>query len=103
MVTLLGGHTVGIAHCSNVNTDTMTMGFPIQLMATCASGPNKTVDLDQGSPEVVDNEFYTQISLGRGVLKLDQDLPFHGLTSAVVSQYRENLEVLRADFAKAMI
>ncbi|KAJ0014657.1 hypothetical protein Pint_20743 [Pistacia integerrima] len=103
MVTLLGGHTVGIAHCSNVNTDRMHPGLSFWLTTTCASDPDKTVKLDQGTPEVVDNEFYTQISLGRGVLKLDQDLPFHGLTSGAVSEYRENLEVFRADFAKAMI
>lgn len=103
MVTLLGGHTVGMAHCDNVNTDTRSLGFSVRLTKTCASGPDATVALDQKTPEKVDNEFYRQISFGKGVLKVDQDLPFDGLTSGAVSEYRNDLEVFRADFAKAMI
>ncbi|KAJ0080451.1 hypothetical protein Patl1_23540 [Pistacia atlantica] len=67
--------------------------------------PSPTVPIPQVAELFKDKGFSARemISSGRGVLKLDQDLPFLGLTSGVVSQYRENLEVFRADFAKAMM
>ncbi|KAJ9554793.1 hypothetical protein OSB04_009407 [Centaurea solstitialis] len=101
MIYLLGGHTVGIAHCSlfkdrlyNFNNTgkpdpTMDFSLLISLRRTCPQSAtvDRTANLDQNifSSQVVDKSFYSQIMRGRGVLQFDQQLALDSLSKSTVA------------------
>ncbi|XP_016502055.1 peroxidase 57-like [Nicotiana tabacum] len=122
MVTLLGAHTVGIAHCfffqfrvSNFRgtgkpDPTMDPELVTKLFKLCnTSTPPTTLDdvpttfLDQNTSFVVDNQFYKQILLKKGVLKIDQELALDKLSAPIVSRFAANGNAFRQSFAKAMV
>ncbi|KAL4591734.1 hypothetical protein LXL04_004705 [Taraxacum kok-saghyz] len=118
MIYLLGGHTIGIAHCSLFqdrlynfkNTGkpdpTMELGLLTSLKSKCPQ--NATVDgtanLDQNpfSSRVVDKSFYSQIMMGRGLLKFDQDLASDRLSKSKVATIAGSSD-FNARFGQAMV
>ncbi|CAN4116306.1 unnamed protein product [Withania somnifera] len=98
MVYLLGGHTVGIAHCSliqdrlyNFNSTggpdpTMSKWLLFGLRTRCPRGSSidNTVPLDVRTPSFVDNSYFQQIQRGNGVLKIDQQIALDQLTKDIV-------------------
>ncbi|XP_062086537.1 peroxidase 60-like [Humulus lupulus] len=102
MVYLLGGHTVGIAHCSlfqdrvyNFNGSgkpdpTMNSTLVNALKSKCPqpSTVDNIVPLDQTpkSALVVDKAFYNQLLMSNGILKIDQELAIDQHTKNIVSQ-----------------
>ncbi|MCL7032270.1 hypothetical protein MKW94_020813 [Papaver nudicaule] len=102
MVVLLGGHTVGTAHCNFFrdrlwNFDNTGSADPSMdpalvetLKSVCPEFTNDesvVVDLDQNpsSSNFVDNSFYEQIGTSRGILEIDQKLALDPSTSNDVS------------------
>ncbi|XP_030508621.2 peroxidase 57 [Cannabis sativa] len=114
MVALLGAHTVGFAHCnffSNRLTDFQGTGKPdptmdpnlvTKLKALCAVGSDPKVFLDQNTSNIFDNEFYRQIRLKRGVLKIDQELATDPASSSYVATLASNPRMFSRDFGNAM-
>lgn len=51
----------------------------------------------------MDNQFYKQILLRRGILKIDQELALDNSTARIVSGFASNGIGFRQSFAKAMI
>lgn len=119
MVTLLGAHTVGFAHCSAFqerlssfqagNLDpTMDPALDATLVRTCGSFARPVRDdpvvfLDQQSPSEFDNQFYNQILARRGVLRIDQELAMDPLSAELVSKFAADNERFRVSFADAMV
>ncbi|KAH7664494.1 Peroxidase protein [Dioscorea alata] len=99
MVVLLGGHTVGVAHCSffrdrldnfqgsGVSDSTMDPSLRAQLVKTCGSRANSdpTAFLDQNTSFLVDNQYYKQILGNKGVLQIDQELALDSSSSGIVA------------------
>ena len=105
----IGGHTVGVTHCSlfkdrlyNFNntgrpdpTMQPSLAFFLRLRCPQSSTVDNTVNLDQGgssadllgepTSNIVDNSFYKQIVFHRGVLQIDQALALHQLTKDTVN------------------
>ncbi|MCD7465781.1 hypothetical protein HAX54_001936 [Datura stramonium] len=98
MVYLLGGHTVGIAHCSlfkdrlynfnNTGGPDPTMSkwllFVLRMKCPRVSSFDNIVPLDVGTPSFVDNSFFQQIKRGNGVLQIDQQIALDKLTKNIV-------------------
>ncbi|XP_059281402.1 peroxidase 60-like [Lycium ferocissimum] len=98
MVYLLGGHTVGITHCSlfqdrlyNFNNTggpdpTMSKWLLFGLRMKCPRGSSfdNIVPLDVMTPSLVDNSFFQQIQRGNGVLQIDQQIALDPLTKDIV-------------------
>ncbi|KAG6632085.1 peroxidase 60 [Carya illinoinensis] len=101
MVYLLGGHTVGVAHClffqdrlynfQNTGRPDPTMDLELvrSLRSRCpqeSTGKN-IVSLDQNflSSFIVDNSFYKQILGKRAVLQIDQQLALDPSTRDIVT------------------
>ncbi|GMI88854.1 hypothetical protein like AT4G26010 [Hibiscus trionum] len=114
MVTLLGAHTVGVAHCnffsdriSGRGDRRMDPALLAKLKGICGaasgSNPNPTAFLDQGTSFTVDNEFFRQIRLKRGVMKIDQELANDRLSRGFVSRFASNSTLFRTRFAQAMV
>ncbi|KAI3444213.1 hypothetical protein Pfo_000878 [Paulownia fortunei] len=120
MVTLLGAHTVGVAHCgffqdrlSNFQgtgkpDPTMDPGLAARLLKTCgtASRPlnsDPTVFLDQGTSFTVDNQFYNQTIFKRGIMQIDQELALDRSTAPIVSSFAKNGIAFQQNFVSAMI
>ncbi|XP_026382736.1 peroxidase 60-like [Papaver somniferum] len=102
MLVLLGGHTVGTAHCNFFhdrlwnfqNTGFADPSMDPALVATLqflcpqfTNDPSVVVDLDQNpsSSNIVDNSFYQQISFSRGILEIDQKLALDPSTTDAVT------------------
>ncbi|KAI3991013.1 hypothetical protein MKX01_026197 [Papaver californicum] len=102
MLVLLGGHTVGTAHCiffrdrlwNFDNTGFADPSIDPALVETlknvCPEFTNDesvVVDLDQNpsSSNIVDNSFYQQISSSRGILEIDQKLALDPSTTDAVT------------------
>ncbi|GAB4824662.1 hypothetical protein Ancab_007534 [Ancistrocladus abbreviatus] len=109
-VLLLGGHTVGIAHCplfqdrlynfqgSHKPDPSLNATLIPKLRAVCPQsgiGASNFVPLDQtpGSAFVVDNGFYKAIWQHKGILQVDQQIAIDPLTKNIVRG------LLTADFA----
>ncbi|KAK8564990.1 hypothetical protein V6N12_058566 [Hibiscus sabdariffa] len=114
MVTLLGAHTVGVAHCSffsgrisGSGDPTMDPALAAKLKGICgaanSSNPDPTAFLDQGTSFTVDNEFFRQITLKRGVMKIDQELANDRSSKRFVSRFASNSALFRTRFAQAMV
>lgn len=105
MVTLLGAHTVGGAHCEffynrlyNFNgTDglqdpSMAESLAASLKAACPMKSvtsrylvdKTTVAMDQGTEFVFDKSYYHQLQHNHGVLQIDQELTHDPTTSPIV-------------------
>ncbi|XVF42655.1 hypothetical protein PTKIN_Ptkin01aG0382100 [Pterospermum kingtungense] len=119
MVTLLGAHTVGVAHCSfflDRITNFQGTGRPDPTMdrallakltkicgAATGSNPDPTAFLDQGTSFTVDNQYYKQIKLRRGVMQIDQELANDKLSRDIVTGFASNSIRFRTRFAQAMV
>ncbi|XP_059306821.1 peroxidase 44-like [Lycium ferocissimum] len=110
MVTLLGGHTVGITHCSLFQGDrlsradgSMDTKLFNSLRRTCASRGDPSVFLDQNTSFVVDNSFYKQLRLKKGILKVDQLLASDKSTAGIVTNFASNPRAFQQAFANALI
>jgi peroxidase len=115
MVVLLGGHTVGISHCSffrdrltnfqgtGKSDPSMDSALANQLAQTCSAGSDPTVFLDQGTNFVVDNQYYKQLLAKKGILQIDQELATDKSSSGIVSNLASNSAGFRNSFAAAMV
>ncbi|KAF5725756.1 peroxidase 57-like [Tripterygium wilfordii] len=113
MVTLLGAHTVGVAHCRFFQDrlsgpdPTMDPNLATKLNQICGSqsssdfGPSAF--LDQNTSFVFDNEYYNQIRLNKGILQIDQALASDRSTAGIVSSFASNGVAFGQNFAKAMV
>ncbi|XP_062086530.1 peroxidase 60-like [Humulus lupulus] len=117
MVYLLGGHTVGVAQCgffedrlynfkgSSRPDPTMDPSLVRKLRFQCPRGSLSSAFLDQtpGSSMVMDESFYNQIMMNRGVLEIDQKLANDGQTRNIVSALATGLVDFRHKFGEAMV
>ncbi|ESW23512.1 hypothetical protein PHAVU_004G053800 [Phaseolus vulgaris] len=114
MVTLLGGHTVGFAHCSMFQNRLEGNGDPSMdpaleqtLVQICEFKKRPNSDplafLDQNTSFLFDNQFYHQMILRRGVLHIDQQLALDPLSRNMVQNFAANDSFFQEKFAKAMI
>ncbi|XP_042051613.1 peroxidase 44-like [Salvia splendens] len=115
MVTLLGAHSVGVAHCnffedrlanfqgSGKPDATMDAGLAARLRKICGTGNNPAVFLDQGTSFVMDNQFYNQILAKRGILEIDQRLARDRSTGPIVAGFALNGTAFQRSFATAMV
>ncbi|KAI9185583.1 hypothetical protein LWI28_008580 [Acer negundo] len=111
-VALLGGHTVGVAHCSffkdrlsSPDDRSMDPSLLQQLRTKCSSSNNvdPTANLDQQKPFDFDNQYYKQIQIRRGILQIDQRIAFDLSTSEIVNDFALNPDKFQQSFANAMI
>ncbi|KDP39635.1 hypothetical protein JCGZ_02655 [Jatropha curcas] len=117
MVTLLGAHTVGFAHCSFF-TDrlatfqggaapdpTMDSSLASNLSKICGSDPNRdpTVSLDQSTGFTFDNEYYKQLLLKKGILQIDQELAIDRSSARTVLSFARNGNAFKKLFGNAMV
>lgn len=113
-----GGHTVGVAHCSSLekrlynfngtgNGDpNMEATFARKLRKSCPKNASVEVkvNLDQNvlSAFVVDNEYYRQLLMGRGVLPVDQELTKDARTRTRVVDLAFSKD-FAAEFGRALV
>ncbi|CAN8252574.1 unnamed protein product [Cochlearia groenlandica] len=118
MVLLLGGHTIGVVHCSFVtdrlynfqNTQkpdpSMDSKLVEELRLKCPKNAqiDGIINLDQNvsSSNIMDVSFYKQINAHRGVLQIDQQLAVDGITSGKVSDLAKSSDFL-VRFGEAMV
>ncbi|XP_061348040.1 peroxidase 44 [Gastrolobium bilobum] len=112
MVTLLGAHTVGVAHCNffsnrlgRVPDPSMDPALEAKLAKLCNStlSDDPAAFLDQKTPFLVDNQFYKQVLVKRGILQIDQQLALDTTTKDFVSGFASNNNKFQKSFANAMI
>ncbi|THG04212.1 peroxidase 44-like [Camellia sinensis] len=120
MVTLLGAHTVGVAHCgffqnrlsnfqgSGKPDPTMDPTLVSKLFKLCGTqsrplSQDPTAFLDQNTSFIFDNEFYNQIKLKRGVMQIDQELALDKASAPIVSGFASNGIGFLQGFAKAIV
>ncbi|XP_021773538.1 peroxidase 57-like [Chenopodium quinoa] len=116
-ILLLGAHTVGKAQCVNFqdrlyffngkagrSDPKIDSSFLNVLKNTCPENGMKTnlVDLDQISPNKVDNMFYDSILKNLGVLQIDQDIAYDRATRKIVEDLAANRIDFNAEFALAL-
>ncbi|KAK7286599.1 hypothetical protein RJT34_21706 [Clitoria ternatea] len=108
MVTLLGAHTVGFAHCnffqSRLNDPNMDPSLRAKLTQICnGGGNNPKAFLDQNTSLVFDNQFYNQILLKRGVLFIDQQLALDPSSKGLVTSFAGNAASFQSSFVNAIV
>ncbi|KAH7372878.1 hypothetical protein KP509_17G026200 [Ceratopteris richardii] len=103
MVALLGAHTIGFTHCdlfsdrlfdfqgTGQSDPSMSPSLVSRLSGVCPSGGGGSiaVALDQGTRDVFDSSFYTQLTQGNGILQLDQELNEDPSTAGSVSSFTD--------------
>jgi peroxidase len=109
---------VGITHCSFFDDrlwnfkgtgkadPAMDGNLVKQLKELCPQqgvGLGKAVNLDQGTPAVVDKSFYNQIVAKKGILLLDQSLATSRATSGRTNFLAGPQSAFTADFVAALI
>ncbi|KAJ8650300.1 hypothetical protein MRB53_003323 [Persea americana] len=120
MVVLLGAHTVGVAHCvffrdrlfnfqgTGAPDSSMDSGLVARLRSVC--GPNSkplkkdpTAFLDQNTSFVVDNQYYNQLLLKKGILQIDQELTLDNSMAGLAAGFGSDGVGFLEKFASAMV
>ncbi|XP_074321602.1 peroxidase 9-like [Silene latifolia] len=119
LVSLSGGHTIGLARCTNFRKRlynqygnnqpdlTIEMTFLNELRGVCPpnGGNNNLYPLDYATPRSFDNSYFKLIIGGRGVLFSDQQL-YSGnfpIVSQLVNLYAQDETLFFNDFARSMV
>jgi peroxidase len=118
MVTLLGAHTVGVAHCefffhrlynysgTGQQDPNMAPSLASSLKSVCGpqlNGLGNTVALDQGTEFVFDTSYYQQLKQNHGVMQIDQELTEDPTTSALVTSFSGQSTHFDSRFAQAIV
>lgn len=117
MVTLLGAHSVGVAHCSlfqdrlsnfkgtGAPDPTMDSSLVAKLKEICgdSTSDDPTAFLDQSTSFIMDNQFYRQIMRKKGVLQIDQELAVDKSSAGIVSRFASDADSFKNSFASAMV
>ncbi|XP_048504157.1 peroxidase 60-like [Beta vulgaris subsp. vulgaris] len=119
MVLLLGGHSVGMTHCTFIQdrlynfqhsgkTDqTMNPTLAQFLKRRCPKDKIGQVLIPLNSKtnnvNLIDNSFYKQILVGRGILQIDQEIALDSRTSDFVKELAKNNNTFLAKFGEAMV
>ena len=120
-VVLLGAHTVGATRCSAIKNSRLyryggkpgatdpsmdpaiASVYKKWVCPNVTSSDGNTVFLeDQWSALKVDNNYYKNLQLRRGVLSVDQNLYSDGSTRWIVDQLANNAGLFQAQFAKVL-
>lgn len=115
MVTLLGAHTIGVAHCGfffdrfrdtppgDDDDPPMDPVLKAKLDKFCDGQDFRKLFMDVDTPFVFDNSFYKLLLVSKGILKLDQRLAFDNSSTALVSKYATDNKAFLQNFAIAMV
>lgn len=121
VVSLSGGHTIGLAKCATFNnrlfnfsssgspdsTLETTMLSDLQKLCPVNGDGNKTTFLDRNSNDLFDNNYYKNLLNGTGLLGSDQILfssaAANTTTKSLVQSYSANPGLFFMDFANSMV
>ncbi|XP_051130480.1 cationic peroxidase 1-like [Andrographis paniculata] len=110
LVALSGSHSIGQARCTTFRTRIYTETNINAAFATAArgqcpqsGGDNNLSPLDNLSPNVFNNDYFTNLVGLRGLLHSDQQLFNNVSTDAQVRAYAANSASFFNDFASAMV
>lgn len=109
-----GAHTIGVARCSSFKSrlknfdsshdvdPTLSSTMATMLSKTCSAGDNEEAALDRTSTSF-DNDYFTGLQSGAGVLFSDQTLFNSPRTRGWVNAYAMNTARFFLDFQPAMM
>ncbi|TVU27373.1 hypothetical protein EJB05_29978 [Eragrostis curvula] len=112
MVALAGGHTIGLARCTNfrahiyddTNVDVFLAGRrKLCCPRTSGSSDNNLAPLDLQTPTIFGNNYYENLVRKKGLLHSDQELFNGGATDAQVQSYVTSKSAFFEDFVTGMI
>ncbi|XP_027934110.1 peroxidase 12 [Vigna unguiculata] len=111
VVSLSGGHTIGISHCSSFTNrlypsqdPVMDKTFGKNLRLTCPTDTtDNTTVLDIRSPNVFDNRYYVDLMNRQGLFTSDQDLYTDKRTRNIVTSFAINQTLFFEKFVFAML
>ncbi|XP_073124819.1 peroxidase 12 [Henckelia pumila] len=111
VVSLSGGHTIGIGHCISFTgrlypsqDPTMDQTFARNLKTTCpAANTDNTTVLDIRSPDTFDNKYYVDLMNRQGLFTSDQDLYTDSRTRGIVTSFAVNQTLFFEKFVIAMV
>ncbi|VVB01046.1 unnamed protein product [Arabis nemorensis] len=119
LVALSGGHTFGRAQCqfvtprlynfngTNRPDPSINPTYLVELRRLCPQNGNGTVlvNFDSVTPDAFDNQYYTNLRNGKGLIQTDQELfsTLRADTIPLVEQYSNNRSVFFGAFVDAMI
>ncbi|GLT38716.1 hypothetical protein SLA2020_129460 [Shorea laevis] len=109
-IALLGSHTIGQARCTIFRTriyneTNIDSTYATSLRKNCPAtgGDNKLAPLDTTSPTSFDNAYFKNLLNEKGLLHIDQQLVNEGIIYSQITEYSNNEEAFRTDFANAMV
>nr|BAV60250.1 peroxidase [Euphorbia tirucalli] len=110
-VSLSGGHTIGIGHCTSFTNrlyptqdPTMDKTFANNLKLTCPKlDTQNTTNLDLRSPNKFDNKYYVDLMNRQGLFTSDQDLYTDKRTRQIVIDFAVNETLFFEKFVIGMI
>ncbi|CAI0547046.1 unnamed protein product [Linum tenue] len=117
LVALSGGHTLGFSHCSSFQKrlrnfssmhdidPTMNLQLADALRKICPKGntnPSAGTFLDSTS-SIFDNEYFRQLTQGKGVFGSDQVLFIDDRTKSIVEAFAKDQSLFFGEFAASMV
>ncbi|CAJ1979036.1 unnamed protein product [Sphenostylis stenocarpa] len=117
LVVLAGAHTIGVAHCSTISTrlynftgkgDTdpsLDSEYATNLKTLKCKNINDVttlVELDPGSHDTFDLDYYKQVVKRRGLFQSDAALLTSSTTRSIITTQLQSTEGFFAQFAKSM-
>ncbi|KAG1369824.1 cationic peroxidase SPC4 [Cocos nucifera] len=111
LVTLSGGHTIGLAHCSAFSNrlfpsqdPIMNKAFAKNLYLTCPTNTtvNTTVN-DIRSPNIFDNKYYVDLMNREGLFTSDQDMYTDSRTKSIVTSFAIDQSLFFKNFVYSIV
>ncbi|XP_056686688.1 peroxidase 29 isoform X2 [Spinacia oleracea] len=113
-VAILGGHTLGAGHCINIvdriykpnPIDQMDPNYHLALKLGCPSKipiTNLTIIPNDITPSIFDNQYYREISLGKGLFSIDTTLSRDPRTVTIVNQFAADQDYFFEAFSSAFV
>ncbi|XP_074287556.1 peroxidase 5-like [Silene latifolia] len=121
MVTLLGAHTIGRSHCStitkvndrlynfngtNMPDPSLKKNYLRQLQVACPKSGTSTslvIPMDPSTPRVLDNNYYANVLLKKGLFTSDSTLLTNADTAAAVEANANNQAQWLSKFTAAIV
>ncbi|KAJ4752947.1 Peroxidase [Rhynchospora pubera] len=119
LVVLSGGHTIGLSHCTSfsdrfqkdangsmVPIDTsMEKNFASELMKKCSANATAatTVSCDPVTPNQFDNQYFTNLLNGKGLLRSDSELVNDPKAEALIDSFSKSQNSFFDSWAESFI